>query len=286
MKNIVWLVSYPKSGNTWFRMFLANYLSNARQPLPLDKIEETPIASSAIDFEEETGLNSFELTPEEVDLYRPDMYRNLSKQGENIHSWLYKKTHDAYTLNANKKPIFPADVTMGAVYFVRNPLDVCISYANHNASEISETVDLIQNRDATIGRKRNGQLRQILLSWQDHYKSWNEQNSIPIHTVRYEDMQQKPMEVFGSIIKFLQLEYNEDRLNRAITNSDFKLLQQMEHEQGFKEKMQKAKSFFWKGTIGNYRNYLAEDQINQIVDSSYETMTQLGYIDKNDTLTV
>jgi hypothetical protein len=267
-------------------MFLANYLFNAQQPLPLDKIEETPIAGSAIDFEEETGFNPFELTPEEVDLYRPDMYRNLSKQGENIHGWSYKKAHDAYTLNANKEPIFPADVTMGAVYFVRNPLDVCISYANHSASEISKTVDFIQNRDATIGRKRNGQLRQILLSWQGHYKSWNEQNSIPIHTVRYEDMQQRPLEVFGSIIKFLQLEYNEERLNRAIINSDFKLLQQMEHEQGFKEKMQKAKSFFWKGTIGNYRKYLSEDQINQIVGNSYETMKQLGYIDKNDTLTV
>ncbi|WP_071146463.1 sulfotransferase domain-containing protein [Bacteroides ihuae] len=286
MKNIVWLVSYPKSGNTWFRMFLANYIFNAQQPLSLNKIEESPIASSAIDFEEETGLNSFELTPEEVDLYRPDIYRNLSKQRENIDGWLYKKTHDAYTLNSNKEPIFPADVTMGAVYFVRNPLDVCISYANHNASEISKTVDLIQNRNATIGGKRNGQLRQILLSWQDHYKSWNEQNSIPIHTVRYEDMQQRPLEVFGSIIKFLQLEYNEDRLNRAIINSDFKLLQQMEHEQGFKEKTQKAKSFFWKGTIGNYRNYLSENQINQIVDSSYETMKQLGYIDKNDILTI
>lgn len=286
MKNIVWLVSYPKSGSTWFRMFLANYLSNSQQPLLLKDIKETPIASSVIDFEEETGLNPFELTPEEVDFYRPDVYKNLSEQDMGDNGWLYKKTHDAYTINAKGEAIFPAEVSMGVIYFVRNPLDVCVSYSNHSASDINNTIQLIMNKKAKIGGNNSGQLRQILLSWQNHYQSWNEQMAIPIHTVRYEDMQRKPVESFGSIIKFLQLEYNEERLNRAINNSDFKLLQQMEHEQGFKEKTQKAKSFFWRGRVGNYRNHLAEDQINQIVDSNYETMKQLGYIDKNDILTV
>ena len=80
MKNITWLASYPKSGNTWFRIFLANYLSNSDNPISLDEIEQTPIASSAIDFEEIVGLNPFELTADEVDLYRPDIYQTLSKE--------------------------------------------------------------------------------------------------------------------------------------------------------------------------------------------------------------
>ena len=92
-KNIVWLASYPKSGNTWFRMFLANYLKNAMEPVPLDEIESTPIASGISDFEYNTGLNPFEMTPDEVDLYRPDIYRYVSmsadNEGENL---VFKKT--------------------------------------------------------------------------------------------------------------------------------------------------------------------------------------------------
>ena len=73
MKNIVWLASYPKSGNTWFRMFLANYLHERETPASLDEIEKTGISSSAPDFERETSLNPFELYADEVDLYRPDV---------------------------------------------------------------------------------------------------------------------------------------------------------------------------------------------------------------------
>lgn len=286
MKNIVWLVSYPKSGNTWFRLFLSNYLLDAQHPIPLDKIGTSSIASSAIDFEEETGLNPFELTPDEIDIYRPDVYRSLSLNSEKENDIFYKKAHDAYTFNSKGYPIFPTDVSLGILYFVRNPLDVCASYANHSAARISRIIDFMQTKDASLWRKRNGQLRQIILSWEDHFKSWSKQTAIPIHIVRYEDMKQKPMETFGSIIRFLNIEYDEERLSRSIINSDFKLLQQMEREKGFKEKIQKCESFFWKGTIGNYRNYLSEEQILQIVNNSYEAMLQLGYINENRELTV
>ena len=170
-KNIVWLASYPKSGNTWFRMFLANYNINSETPVSLDEIESTPIASNAVDFEEEVGLNPFEMYPNEVDLYRPDMYRALSEQAaqENIIS--YKKTHDAYTLNQDGIPMFPAEVSKCAIYFVRNPLDVCVSYANHGANKIEKTLKLLINEQGFIAGRKQGQLRQILMSWKSHVQS-------------------------------------------------------------------------------------------------------------------
>ncbi len=284
MKKFVWLVSYPKSGNTWFRMFLSNYLRNSQQPISLDNIENTSISSNAVDFEEEMALNPFELSVEEVDNYRPDFYRSLAKNAVGVN--IYKKTHDAYTFNTDGYPIFPEDISFGAVYFVRNPLDVCVSYSNHSASEVSKTLKFILNRNAIVAGNKGGQLGQRLLSWGEHYKSWSEQTAIPVHIVRYEDMHQKPMETFGSIVKFLKLEYNEERLSRSIINSDFKLLKQMEKEQGFKERLQKCENFFWKGTIGNYKAYLTERQIEQIVSNSFEVMQLLGYIDSKGELTV
>ena len=284
MKNIVWLASYPKSGNTWFRMFLANYLANVESPLLFSDITDTSIASSAVDFEEQIGLNPFELTPDEVDLYRPELYRVLSD--DKTSDILYKKVHDAYICNQNNVPLFPAEVSRAAVYFVRNPLDVCVSYANHSASNVLKTVNLILNKEASLAGQKSGQLRQILLSWQEHYFSWSKQKEIPVYIVRYEDMKRIPMEAFGGIIRFLGLEYNEERLYRAIINSDFKLLQQMEKENGFREKMQKCESFFWKGTIGNYKNYLSEEQIQNIINANFEAMLELGYIDTNGKLTL
>ncbi|MEL7588577.1 MAG: sulfotransferase domain-containing protein [Prolixibacteraceae bacterium] len=286
MKNIVWLVSYPKSGNTWFRMFLANYLKNTPEPVSLEEIELTPISSNAVDFDEIIALNPFELDADEVDLYRPDMYRALSEEAEKAGEISYKKTHDAYTLNMKGEPLFPAEVSVSAVYFVRNPLDVCVSYANHSAKEINHTFALLLNEEASIAGKKSGQLRQKLMSWKSHAESWKMQPSIPVHFVRYEDMQQKPMEAFGGIIRFLGLAYDEARLQRSIINSDFKLLQQMEQEKGFREKMQLCRSFFWKGKTGNYRDYLSEDQINRIVDYNRETMKEFGYLDAEGKLTV
>ena len=117
-------------------------------------------------------------------------------------------------------------------------------------------------------------------------KSWREQTLIPVHIVRYEDMQQNPIPIFGAVITFLELEYDEERLEKAIMNSDFKLLQQMEQENGFKEKPQKSKNFFWKGKIGNYREHLSEEQVKRIVDYNYDTMKEFGYIDEQGMLTV
>jgi hypothetical protein len=285
-KNIVWLASYPKSGNTWFRMFLANYLKNTNEPLSLEEIERTPIASDAVGFEEVSGLNPFELTEDEVDLYRPDMYRFLSENEETEGGILYKKTHDAYIHNNHNLPLFPAEVSKGAVYFVRNPLDVCVSYANHSASKIERTVQFLQNEKAQLGGKKAGQLRQMMFSWKNHIKSWQIQEQIPVHIVRYEDMKQDPINAFGAIIQFLGLEYDLERLKRAIINSDFKLLQQMEQEKGFKEKMQKCESFFWKGKTGNYRELLNEEQIQELVAYNYETMKEFGYIDTIGNLTI
>lgn len=284
MKKFVWLVSYPKSGNTWFRIFLANYLKASPAPLPLDEIQSTPISSNAIDFEEETGLNPFELSFSEVENYRPDCYRSLSLNATD--DTLFKKTHDAYTYTGSGHPIFPEDISQCAVYFVRNPLDVCVSYANHSASKMEKTVAFLLNQNARAGGYKGGQLGQRLLSWDLHYKSWNEQKAIPIHTVRYEDMLGKPMETFGSIVKFLQMEYDEERLARAIINSDFKLLQKMENEKGFKEKLQNCEQFFWKGSIGNYKNHLSQDQIDQIANNCHDVMQQLGYLDSKGILTV
>ena len=289
MKNLVWLVSYPKSGSTWFRVFLTNYLNNKEEPVTLkelvklEKIGSTLVASDAVLFEEITGLNPFEMPPDEVAAYRPDIYRFISDKTKNIN---YIKIHDAYVLNKEEKSLFPSDISRAAVYFVRNPLDVCVSYSNHSATEIEIAINFLLNETAKIAVYMGGPQRQVLLSWKGHVESWRNQKAIPIHFVRYEDMKQNPIQAFRSVIQFLELEYDEERLIRSIRHSDFKLLQQMEIKNGFNEKMQLCESFFWKGEIGNYRNHLSEKEIQRIVNYNFDTMKTFGYIDSDNQLTI
>ena len=163
MKNIVWLASYPKSGNTWFRVFLSNYFEDKEEPVGLNELKKTSIASSPVEFEELTGLNPFEMYPDEVDLYRPDLYRAISNSETCEDGFLFKKTHDAYTRNKDGKPLFPKDVSIATIYFIRNPLDVCVSYANHESKSTERLLEFILNEKSYLSGKRSGQLRQILL---------------------------------------------------------------------------------------------------------------------------
>ena len=116
-KNIIWLASYPKSGNTWFRVFLTNLLSNSDIPANINDLTETSISSSRKIFDEYTGLSSSDLTFSEIDSLRPEVYRMQSAESDEL---LFKKVHDKYYLTERGEPLFPTEITRGAIYFIPN----------------------------------------------------------------------------------------------------------------------------------------------------------------------
>ncbi|MDX9697324.1 MAG: hypothetical protein RBT49_16150, partial [Bacteroidales bacterium] len=87
-KNIVWLASYPKSGNTWFRVFLTNLLNEKTEPAHINDLTETSISSSRKIFDDYTGLSSSDLSFDEIDKLRPDVYRMQSDESAEL---LFKK---------------------------------------------------------------------------------------------------------------------------------------------------------------------------------------------------
>ncbi len=94
-KNIVWLASYPKSGNTWFRIFLSNLRSEKAAPIDINEIRTDGIFSSKIIFEKATGIDAAHLSPAEVDILRPEVHRHYSSE---LSIWLFIKAHDANIL--------------------------------------------------------------------------------------------------------------------------------------------------------------------------------------------
>lgn len=283
-KNIIWLASYPKSGNTWFRVFLTNLLSDSDTPANINDLTETSISSSRKLFDDYTGLSSADLTFEEIDRLRPDVYRIQSEESDEL---LFKKVHDQYYYVDDKQALFPSEISKGVIYFIRNPLDVLVSFAYHSARPVDKMVKALNNSSYAFcdkNTKLQNQLRQILGSWSDHVISWTQQNEIPIHIMRYENMVMDTYNSFSDAVKFIGLNKTEEQIRKAIQKSDFNILSKQEKESGFKEKMIKSKSFFRKGEIGDWRNHLHEEVKNEIIQNHQTIMKEFGYLDKKDNI--
>lgn len=285
MKGIVWLASYPKSGNTWFRTFLTNFLRNADTPAQINALDGGPIASARGVFDEVLGYDSGELTFEEIDALRPEVYLHQAREAKET---LYCKVHDAYTFLPDGRALIPAEATAAALYFVRNPLDVAVSFAHHGGHDRFDRVIRQMARDEnsfceTDATEAN-QLRQKLLSWSNHVRSWADAPGVRVHVVRYEDMKLRSEETFGAAARFAGLPDDPTRLKKAIEFSRFEELRAQEEKTGFAEKMARAKSFFRKGEIGSWREALTPQQVAQVVADHGDVMRRFGYLDANGEL--
>jgi hypothetical protein len=277
-KKIVWLASYPKSGNTWFRAFITALLNPEKPDLDINNMYPTTIASSRQLFDDITGVSSADLSPEEIDRLRPLVYRQYAVESDEI---IYHKIHDAWTLLPQGDPMFAAGITKAVVYFIRNPLDVVVSFAHHLATNIDKTIAIMSNPKYAFCYRTDrlhNQLRQQLYTWSGHVKSWVDDSGLPVLVLRYEDMIANPPETFTRAISFLDLSFTRDEIETALEKSSFTRLKKQEEEKGFSEKSANASSFFRKGIVGDWRNVLTQQQIKQVVDRHGEMMERFGYL--------
>lgn len=280
-QGIVWLSSYPKSGNTWFRIvlsYLLNRSSNLSYINNIDEILGSPIAASRIWMNQCLGFDSTFLTDDEVDQLRPEVYRWYAHQ---LQQTTYIKIHDAYTQLPDNRPLIPNEGCLGAVYFIRNPLDVAISLAHHAKCPIDWSIHMMGNKDFCIpfAANKEKQVRQQLLSWSQHVQSWVSIPSINVLVLRYEDMLAQPFATFSKAMNFLNLNVDDQHLEQAIMETSFNKLQQFEQRFGFKEKPNIEGQFFRKGIVGDWKNTLSDDQVQRIINDHQEMMHAYGYLD-------
>ena len=282
MSGIFWLASYPKSGNTWLRIFLSNYHSNADTPVDINDLDTSEMSGSRYLFDESTGIDSGDLTFEEVDNYRPRVYTHFAQSSD---EQLFCKIHDAYTYLSDGCPLIPTEATLGAIYIIRNPFDVAVSSSSHNDISIDSAVQTMADNDHGLACDifaQQRQLRQKLLTWGNHVRSWTEKPDFPVLTIRYEDMLEKPEETFIKVIHFIGDDEDPDRIRRAIRFSSFEEVRNQEEEKGFLEKPTNSSRFFRSGKAGAWRDVLNEEQVKQIIDSHQEIMRAFGYLTANN----
>lgn len=274
MGGILWLASYPKSGNTWLRAFIHNLMRNPDQAHDINKMADLTLGEArTVQYTYLEPKPWTELTLEDVARLRPQVHRELAKANPGT---IFVKTHNAL-MESEGHPLVTMEVTSGALYVVRNPLDVVISYAHHLAISIDETIDLMKTRGAmTIATEKN--VHEVMGSWSQHVESWTARPIAQLHVMRYEDMLNSPTKTFGGVAQFLGLKPPRDRLDKAIKQSSFKVLSAQEKAKGFVERPAKAESFFRKGEAGQWRRELTADQVGRIVGDHREQMDRFGYV--------
>ena len=261
MPRTVWLASYPKSGNTWFRIFLANLLHPEQAPLDLNALpERTPIASSRGHFDDLLGVPSALLTPDEIDRLRPAADSELGRAWEE--PLLVRKAHDAYRWLPDGQPLLGQAPDFAALYLLRDPWDVAVSMTNHFSCTLDEAVANLSDPDFAVARSRKGlssQLRQELSSWEGHALGWL-RAPLDLCLLRYEAMQRDPLPTFRRAVRFLGLEHEDAAIAVALEASRFERLQRLEAEQRFREAPPNTRTFFRRGAVGEGLARLAAAQ--------------------------
>ena len=284
---IFWLSSYPKSGNTWLRSYIfaiQSNVANHTDELDINQLSTGSIASSRAWLAAGSGLELNLHPASDLESYRAETYRYLHN---NLSTMAYHKIHDANINIATGGLLCPADACLGALYVVRNPFDVAISFANHLGVSIDESIEIMAKADYSLAKKQHkltSQVKQYMGSWGEHVNSWLD-SELPLLWVRYEDMQQDALHCFTAISEFLHLPMDEASVLKALELCHFDKLSTQEKQYGFVEKPIKSKAFFRKGKVGDWTEVLTPQQVDQIINDHYESMLRLGYIDTNRELT-
>lgn len=278
VNGIVWVASYPKSGNTWIRAFLHNLFDilNGADTAEHDinAINEfTAWDLSASRYERHLGKPPLEATRAEIAAVRPVVQAEMA---DNTQGLALVKTHHALVTDRGY-PAINLKVTSGAIYAVRNPLDVAISFSHHMGVSLDDAIERMATAN-TETAVTDTAVYEIYGSWSQHVESWTARPQRAIHVVRYEDMLEKPIITFGGLARHLLLSPNAVQLIEAIDRSSFRALQRQEAKNGFREKPDTAETFFRVGKAGQWKDVLSRRQIRRIVEAHGAQMRRFGYL--------
>jgi len=276
---IVWIASYPKSGNTWIRSFLCSYffLDLDKESFSFDVLRHMPV------FPNKKLFNAFGSNPKNLQELAKSWIQvqkkiNLNKKVN------FLKTHNAFG-NFKKHHFTDKINTLGAIYIVRDPRDVLVSYSKHMKKSISETLKLIQD-DNHIGflEDKEGVIGDIRGSWSQHYNSWKNFNIREKLIIKYEDLIEDPFNNFLKAINYLNrligLKVDEENIKKCIKITSFNNLQNLEKTTGFKEKLTNHSDvpFFNTGKVKQWQKVLDKETINIVEKKFAKEMSELNYI--------
>jgi hypothetical protein len=277
-RGIIWIASYPRSGNTWTRAFINSLTHIIEDPafddVDINRIEEWTASENSVDhYTRLLGKPGFRASPAEIAAARPRVQAEIARAAGRP---VYVKTHNAHAMDQGV-PLVNMGVTAGAVYLVRNPLDVAISLAHFSNVSIDRAIEEMATPGFGVNSTRN-YVRVVWGSWSEHVGSWAARAHPAFLVVRYEDLVAKPEASFGSIARHLMMTPDHEQLVRAIALTRFDRLRDNEAVAGFNERPHDIENFFREGRAGQWRERLTADQVARVVKAHHPLMRRFGYL--------
>ena len=266
---IIWISSYPKSGNTWVRLFLESYFSKIKNNFRFGGFPELEdFEKLNIDYTNLNNIIKNWKTLQEI--------RNLDGRTNIL------KTHNALCTIGNYS-FTDKNNTLGAIYLVRDPRDVVVSYANHLGLSYDEVITTMLNSHASGIKKFNDKEFdiEIMGRWADNYNSWKDYKGRDFLIIRYEDLVAKKTTEFLKILNYLKnlsnIDVNIDQMNKSIKDTSFEKLKKEEELYGFDQATGNG-PFFRKGIVGDWKEKLKKEQVKKIEESFFKEMRELKYL--------
>ena len=284
---IIWIASYPKSGNTWVRSFLGHYFFSKKDDFSFDNLKYIP------NFNISNFIEDRKLIKNNLDMTK--LWLPVQKHiNEKIKKNLFFKTHNA-NININGNNFTDGSVSSGCIYVVRDPRNIITSYKNfENRSYESMMRFMLDDKsflfsDETTFKKFGIKGIEVICSWSIHYNSWfcNKQK-IPICLVKYEDLVSNPLKEFKKIFQFLKkinneenTKFDEKRALHIINEISFENLKKKELKDGFVEnnvRRDQKNIFFNQGKANQWEKLLPKNIRTKIEKAFEKEMLELDYL--------
>ena len=277
---IVWIASYPKSGNTWVRSFLTAYYYCKDGVFDINnliKIQDYP---------------------------NKQFFKNEVKKGEIHKHWeesqinivnqkkiKFLKTHNSL-ISAFGKNFTEPKYTLGVIYIIRDPRNVITSVKNHNDFKTyEEALNMMQNDNAVISDYsylNNHAKTNIINSWRINYQSWLRNNNYRRLLIKYEDILNNPYQTFRDIVIFINTickfndNFDEKKFNNSIETTSFKKLQELENQGKFTESVysihdNRKVKFFNQGPDNDWKKNLSHELILKMNDYYKDDLKKFNY---------
>ena len=281
---IIWLASYPKSGNTMMRSMLTAYLFDKEGKFNFDllpNIKQFPNTQVL----KNIGVN--------IDDHN-EIIKNSIRAQESFNkkeSVGFVKTHNML-YNFNKKyPFTNLDNTLGVIYIVRDPRNVLNSMSRHFQLNHEKALDVMQDQNNftyDFKKKNDYSDYQFISSWDTNFESWKIQKKIPIKVIRYEDLQNQTYKILNEVITFINQttgskeKINKNKIKNAVNSSSFSKLKDKEKNEGFSEAPKskvgdKKIPFFNLGPKNNWKIILNDDLKDKLNNIFKKKLEELSY---------
>ena len=272
---IIWIASYPKSGNTWLRAFLSAYLYGNNNKFDFSLLKKIPKFPHKKLFDGIVDIESFKKKKFEI-----VKYFIVAQQKLNLdNSIKLLKTHNAYVSYKNNW-FSDEKNTKAYIYLVRDPRSVVLSLSSYQKVSVERATDLMLNQGVYGSDDEDDLMIDIRSSWKINYQSWKKKKDYNGIVVKFEDLIDNTEVEFEKILFFLKkiikINIDKNKILKSVNACQFLKLSKMEDAHGFDEAAKNK--FFRKGKKDSWKNELSKDLRKKIEENLEDEMNELGYL--------